>query len=227
MKPSQKQVNILYHSLQSRYDNAKLKRISNEANVFANYLNTLSGFTTIDAPHEVKHVGRVIVDGVLQLASDWNRQVGGTVRYITGVLSAATVSGFISFVQQHQRQPQTQFKVKNRETALLMVAQFFAGKGIETFDSLYKWLEPESNRDSLLTQNSGLQWGVFRIGNKTADYFRGLVGHWDAVAVDRGIRELLAAAKVISKFSNKYDYKEIRSIVQLTAVSHFDSRPLI
>jgi len=228
MKPTQSQVNALCQSLQTRYDDAKLKILSAEAKVFADYLNRLSGFKIVASPllSRHQHVGRVIVDGVLQVGSGYEKQVRGVVNYIAGVSQAATVSGFIDFVRQHQKQRKPQFKVKNRETELLRVAEFFAGKGIETFHELYKWLEPESHRDSILTKTSGLQGIVFSIGDKTADYFRVLVGHWDAVAVDRGIRGLLKDALKDAVVSSKHDYKELRSIVQLTAVSHFYCRPL-
>ena len=224
MKPTQSQVNALHQKLRSWHSPGELKMLRDEAKKLANYLDTLSGFRMIDRTlsDRDKHVGRVIVDGVLQVASDYEKQVRKVVSYITGVSEAATVSGFISFVRQHQQQPDQQFIVKNREDDLLAVAEFLKRMGVETFDDLHSWLEPEANRDRLLTKNSGLMGKVFRIADKTADYFRSGVHHWDSVAVDRGIRGLLKAADV----SSRYSYRELRSIVQLAAVSHLNCTPL-
>jgi hypothetical protein len=109
---------------------------------------------------------------------------------------------------------------------LQSVALFFQEKGVDTFDELYNWLESEDNRDKLLTKNSGFErkGSVFRVADKTADYFRVLVGHWDAVAVDRGIKELFAKTKVLPRYSTRYTYKEKRAIVQLAALD-FDCTP--
>lgn len=224
MKPSQNQVHTLYQSLQSWHNPSELKILGNEAKRLANYLNTLNGFKIINVTlsNQDKHVGRVIVDGVLQVASDYEKQVRKVVDYVSEVSGAATVSGFISFVKQHKQQRDQRFRVKNRDDDLLAVAEFFKKRGIETFDELHKWLEPEANRNSLLTKNSGLRGKIFKIGDKTADYFRGGVHHWDAVAVDRGIKGLLKAAGV----SSRYNYRELRSIVQLAAVSYLDCRPI-
>ena len=224
MKPTQDQINALHLKLRSWHSPSELKTLTDEAKKLADYLNTLNGFSIIDVTlsDQDKHVGRVIVDGVLQVGSWYERQVRKVVRYITGVSSAATVSGFIGFVRQHQQQPDQQFKVKNREDDLLAVAEFFKKHGIETFDDLQRWLEPEENRDRLLTKNSGLIGKVFKIADKTADYFRNGVHHWDSVAVDTGIKGLLKAADV----SSRYSYRELRSIVQLAAVSYLDCGPL-
>jgi len=227
MKPTQSQVAGLNGFLTSLHG-IKLPVLAGEAKVFADYLNTLSGFKIIDEALSSadKHVGRVIVDGVLQVGKDYEKQVRPAVQSIRGFPEAATVSGFISLLNTKPLKSLINFKTPGTKSDLLMVARFFVGKGIETFDDLYAWLGPEQNRDSLLTKNSGLSGKVFRIADKTADYFRVLVRHWDAVAVDRGIRELLDKAKIISRYSKKYGYKEMRSIVQLAAVSHLNCRPV-
>lgn len=227
MKPSSSQVDDLNRFLQSLHRN-KLNVLANEAQAFAKYIKKLIGFKIVIAqlPPEHRHVGRVIIDGVLQVGKDYEKQVRPAVERILRFQEAATVSGFINLLTARQLKDLINFKTEGTKDDLLKMARFFANKEIETFEGLYTWLEPEKNRDSLLTEKSGLSGKVFRIANKTADYFRVLVRHWDAVAVDRGIRGLLDETGIISRYSKKYEYKEMRSIVQLTAVSHLDCRPV-
>ena len=66
---------------------------------------------------------------------------------------------------------------------------------------------------------------ISALADKTADYFRLMVCHWDAVAVDKGIKSLLAQAEIVSLYSNKYSYKEKRAIVQLAAFE-LECRPI-
>jgi hypothetical protein len=228
MKPSQSQVDILYQSLRSRYDDATLKTLGNEAKVFADYLYALSDFKVIDAPVSSagNHVGAVIIDGVLQVAHDFEEQVRPAVGSIRKFPEAATVSGFINLLNTKPLDSLINFGGQTTRNNLLNVAIFFRAKGVDSFDDLHVWLGPENNRDSLLTAESRLGEGVFRIGDKTADYFRVLVGHWDAVAVDRGVRQLLDNANIISRHSKRYDYKQVRAIVQLTAIAYLGCRPL-
>jgi len=227
MKPSRDQVDKLYHFLKSKHG-SRLEQLESKAKAFAHYLRGLSNFKIIDAqlPAEHRHVGRVIIDGVLQVGKNYERQVRPAVESILRFPQAATTSGFIRLLSERELKDLINFKTEGIKSDLLEVARFFADKGIETFEDLYAWLESEENRDNLLTERSGLTGKVFRIADKTADYFRVLVRHWDAVAIDRGIRGLLYKAGVISRYSKKYEYKEMRAIVQLTAVSHLDCRPV-
>ncbi|MBI4767857.1 MAG: zinc ribbon domain-containing protein [Deltaproteobacteria bacterium] len=104
---------------------------------------------------------------------------------------------------------------------MLDVVQFLSFRAIESYSDLREWLRPEEHRDALLSNMTGLGLDTrtpFRIADKTADYFRVLVSHWDTVAVDRGIKKLLAQAQVVAFRSSLYSYKEKRSIVQLTAL---------
>jgi len=227
MKPSESEVTKLYLFLKSRHG-AKLRQLESEAKAFADYLMTLSNFKIIGAqlPTEDRHVGRVIVDGVLQVGKNYERQVRPAVERILKFPGAATVSGFIYLLRTQQLKNLINFKTEGTKNDLLMIARFFAAKKVQTFDDLYKWLESEKNRDNLLAKNSGLEGKVFTIADKTADYFRVLVRHWDAVAIDSHIRDLLDKAGVVSRYSKKYGYKEMRAIVQLAAVSHLHCRPV-
>jgi len=227
VQPSSDQVNSLNLLLQSLHG-PKLTVLAREAQKFSAYINTLAGFRITNAgfSSDQKHLGRVIVDAVLQVGHDYEKQVRPAVQRILGFSQAVTVSGFIELLQGQPLKNLINFSSEGIKEDLLSVAQFFANGKVETYDDLYTWLQLEQNRDALLTANSGLQGKVFTIGEKTADYFRVLVRHWDAVAVDRGIRGLLDGAGIISKYSKKYAYKELRSIVQLAATQHLGCRPV-
>jgi hypothetical protein len=107
---------------------------------------------------------------------------------------ADTILGFIELLNNKPLGDIINFNAESTKNDLLPAARYFQRNGVETFDDVYQWLGPEYNRDNLLTENSGLECksSDFRVADKTADYIRELVGHWDAVAVDRGINGILA-----------------------------------
>ena len=224
MKSDEAKVEKLFQFMKSLHEQ-RLNELQDRAKKFHEYLKRLDGFKIETRTAGTKHVGRVVVDGVLQVGKDYEKQVRTAVERIERFPEATTVSGFIHLLNERELKELINFKTDNTKKDLLKVAEFFAHEKIETFDDLYRWFELEENRDKLLTKNSGLSGAVFRIADKTADYFRVLVGHWDAVAVDKGIRELLDKAGIISKHSLKYNYKELRTIVQLTALL-FNERPI-
>lgn len=218
MKPPKEQVDELYDFLRSLHGAERLEVLEAEAKKFLEYLESLDGFEFWETKPPREHVGRVIVDGVLQVGKDYENAVREAVRRILEFPAAATVSGFIRLLKERELIELINFKTEGTKKDLLVVAEFFANKKIDTFENLREWLKPEENRDSLMTDKSGLSGPVFRIADKGADYFRKLVGHWDAVAVDSNTKALLAEAGVISRYSRKYTYKEKRTIVQLTAL---------
>jgi len=224
MKPTNNQVSALYQFLRLLHG-SKLSKLDSGAKTFASYLNSLSGFKIVDAkpPHE--HVGAAIVDGVLQVGKDYEMLVRPAVDCIKMFPQAGTVSGFISLLNKQPLSKLVKFKSARVKYDLLRVARFFAHKGIDTFEQLYDWLKSEKHRDQLLTLKRDPHGTVFSVGDKTADYFRRTVGHWDAVAVDKGVRQQLNGAGIVSLHSGKYTYKEKRSIVQLAAL-HLGHRPI-
>ena len=192
---------------------------------FAKFLRELHGFSQCLGPadpvFQVPHTGRVIVDGVLQVGHDFEKQVRKRVERITGHPEAATVSGFRTLLEKQGIAQLLDFNSKETEKDLIDVSLFFTGNGIETYSDLWEWLKSERNRDSLLSVHSGLGLQTstpFRISDKTADYFRLIVCHWDAVAVDKGVKILLADSEIVSLNSTKFTYKEKRAIVQVAAL---------
>lgn len=176
----------------------------------------------------VEHAGRVVVDGVLQVGHDYEKQVRKRVEKVRSCPEATTISGFRLLLSKEGIKRMLNFDSQGTERDLLDVADFFANQGIENYLELYEWLQPEEHRDMLLSSHSGLGQNTptpFKVADKTADYFRLLVSHWDAVAVDKGIKNLLAKAGVVSVNSNRYSYKEKRAIAQLAALE-LNCRPI-
>lgn len=227
MKPNSDEVDRLVRELRLRHGQ-RFNELSLRATQFADYLRRLDSFRCIgpDPLLQKQHVGRVIVDGVFQVGHDFEKQVRKRVELITQKTEAVTVSGFIRVLKQQGITNLLDWHSASMQHDLLGVANFFAMRGIDTYLELQEWLTSEEHRDSLLSVQSGLGGNsTFRVAEKTADYFRVLVSLWDAVAVDKGINQLLAKARIVSVHSRYFNYKERRAIVQLAALE-LDCRPI-
>jgi len=229
MKPDRTQAKDLVRNLENKHG-VKFDQLNMEARRFSEFLKGLSGFKLgePDPLLSVEHVGRVIVDGVLQVGHDYEKQVRKRIERIRSYPQAGSVSGFRLLMEQQGIKQLLDFASEGTEKDLLDVTNFFSGWGVESYLDLREWLGPDEHRDSLLSIHSGLGLNTstpFKIADKTADYFRLLVFHWDAVAVDKGVKSLLAEAKVVALNSNRYSYKEKRGIVQLAALE-MECRPI-
>lgn len=229
MKPDRTQINDLIRNLEGEHG-VKFDQLKKEGIRFSGFLKRLSGFRLVnpDPLLSVEHVGRVVVDGVLQVGHDYEKQVRKRVERIRSYPEAGTVSGFRLLLETQGIKQLLDFDSQGTEKDLLNVTKFFSGQSVESYSDLREWLEPKEHRDELLSFQSKLGLNTntpFKVADKTADYFRLLVCHWDAVAVDKGIKYLLAQAEVVPINSNKYSYKEKRSIVQLAALE-FECRPI-
>ena len=205
MKPEKKEVDVLIKSLRSLHG-LRFDELVKQAEKLANYIKDLDDFERWepDPVVDIPHVGRVIVDAVLQVGHSYEGQVRKRVEKIKRYDEAATVSGFLHILKKLGIKELLDWNSPAMEKDLLAVGNFFANRGIETYSELKEWLKPEDNRDSLLSEWSGLGGhNPFKVGDKTADYFRVLVCQWDAVAVDSNIRTTLETAGITSK----YDYK--------------------
>ena len=218
MNQEKDQVDELYKFLRSLH-RSKLGELEEKGKMFAKYLNLLNGFEIVDAETPHKHVGAVIIDGVLQVGKDYEKLVRPAVDKILKYEEARTVSGFIRLLSENELGRLINFKTPKTKYDLLRVANFFANKELDTFAQLYDWLKPEEHRDQLLAMKHDPNGAIFSVADKTADYFRRVVGHWDAVAVDTNTRRLLDRAGIVSMYSHKYEYKEKRTIVQLAALN--------
>jgi len=239
MKPQKKEIYKLREYLKWLHG-LKLGELQGKGKALAGYLGTLmktpEGFTLIEAKQSSKHVGRVIVDLVLQVGKDYEELVRPAVDGIERFQGAATVSGFMCLLNKRPlKQLTAKFKSEKVKYDLLRVAKFFNDKGIDTFEQLYDWLKLgdkpndwsklEERRGKLKTLKRDPNGTVFAVADKGADYLRKLLGHWDAVAVDSNTKVLLDKAGIVSRYSKKYNYNEKRAIVQLAALS-LGKRPI-
>ena len=217
MKPDEKEIDALIKALSSMHG-LRFNELARQAEKLANYIKGLDDFEfrEPDPLVDIPHVGRVIVDAVLQVGHNYEKQVRKRVERIKSYPEAATLSGFLSILKELGIKKLLDFNGLGTEKDLLAVGNFFANRGIETYSELKEWLKSEDNRDSLLSNQSGFGGNSpFRVADKTADYFRVLVCHWDAVAVDSNIKAIFRNATIPSNYS----YKEMRAIFQLGAIN--------
>ncbi|MBL7208740.1 MAG: hypothetical protein ISS52_01450 [Dehalococcoidia bacterium] len=231
MKPEHTEVANLHKYMRYHLQGpTRFVQLQAEAGKLVRYLNS-QGLKVIGKGAPSAHVGRVIVDAVMQVRWRYGTHVRPRVRYIKNMYpkQAATVSGLLGLINSvGARNLLTNDKTERpwngaeEQARLYKHALFFYTKGIDTFARLSNWLEsdwksgsPEKNRDSLMELDG--------VAHKTADYYRVLVGNWDAFAVDKFMRgELLGRAGIDS---DRYSYKEKRTVYQLAAIL-MDVRPL-
>lgn len=217
MKPTTIEVNEL-RTLHQNLHPGKLNQLEERAKKFTQFLSALAGFRIVEYGLPTPHIGRVIVDGVLQQGKDYEKLVRPAVTSIIKFREAATLRGFTGLLNKKPlKEILGNFGKDNTKQDLLNTADYFIKRGLNTFSDLWEWLKSENNRDSFA--GAGKLGPFFRPADKTADYFRKLVGHWDAVAVDRGQKLLLAQAQVAKRYSTLVNYKERRTILQLTALN--------
>jgi len=229
MKPDITQIDDLVRNLKDRHGD-KFGQLRNEAGKFSKFIKALPGFRIVDPDPLlfIEHVGRVIVDGVLQVGHDYEKQVRKRVNEISNYQEAVSLSGFRNLLKRQGISQLLDFDSPKTERDMLDVVQYLSDQGLESYSDIRDWLEPEEHRDGLVSVHSKLGLNTrtpFKVADKTADYFRLLVCHWDAVAVDKGVKSFLAQAEIVRLNSNKYSYKEKRGIIQLAALE-LECRPI-
>ena len=220
MKPETTKIEELLNFLSSLHG-SNLTKLRDMAEIFANYIKSLNDFVMLDAPQSYDHIGSAILDWVLQVGHDWEKQVKTAVNKINDFPEARTLSGFINLLNTRYIGDIINFKKDSIKNDLLQAARFLAERGIDSFVELRNWTSSWDNRNELKTFTRHPDGAIFRVGDKTADYLRVIAGHWDAVAVDSNINTLLRHAGISSKLS----YDEKRTIVQLAAL-YLDQRPI-
>jgi len=177
-----------------------------------------SGFKILKA-QPANHIGAIIADAVLQVGHRWKTHVEKRVKRIeSNYPGAATLSGLSKLLATEGAQKLLDWNGKDEQTRFCQTIGFFSnervdGVTIDTVSQLSKWLASEDNRDRLLTKSlRSDKAGIPKIADKTADYYRVMVGLPDAVAVDSLIRAFLKDAGVRGG-----QYHRARAIVQLAA----------
>jgi hypothetical protein len=170
-----------------------------------------------------KHVGVIIADAVLQVGHKWKTHVKPRVERIRAEYPRAdTISGLSFLLKNKSAREVLNWHGKDKQEIFYQTVKFFVNEQIDTFENLRKWLESEDNRDRLLTKSSrNDKAGIAKIADKTADYYRVLVGLPDAVKVDSRVKDFLKAAGVRKGLS----YEGKRTLVQLAA-KQLGKRPI-
>ena len=147
MEPDRTQSENLVRNLEMRHGE-RYAQLRKEAMRFSRFLQELSGFRLGDPDPLllVAHVGRVVVDGVLQVGHDYEKQVRKRVEKIRSCPEAGTVSGFRLLLSKEGIKKLLDFDSQGTERDLLDVTEFYANQGIETYLDLWEWLEPEEHR---------------------------------------------------------------------------------
>ena len=153
------------------------------------YVRGLKDFVIVDSIDGCyNHMGATITDGILQAGVRYETVVRPRVkRLLTDYPEARTTSGFLHVLDQVGPNVLLQWKDAEKPNRVVGAAKFFQSERIETEDELAGWLQEPANIPRL-KQLRG-------IGDKTADYFKILVGI-QTVAVDMHLLAFLGAAGV-------------------------------
>jgi hypothetical protein len=141
MRPGKTDVDRLLEYLRWLHG-PKLEELEEKGKALAEYLERVRGFALIDAKQPYEHIGRVIVDWVLQVGKNYETHVRPAVDRIKTFPGAATVSGFTRLLNERKLKELTNmYESKKVKYDLLRVANFFADKEIDTFKQLFDWLK--------------------------------------------------------------------------------------
>ncbi len=164
------------------------------------YIEGLSGFTIVPPEIPYGHMGATICDAVLQSGLKWESVVKPRLEKLQSHYpEAATTSGFLKLIKEVGIKKILNWRDEEKPTRICKLTELFLGEGIETEAELNAWLMCDENETKLKQQRG--------VGNKTADYFKILVGI-PAVAIDRHLVNFLDSASIEAK-----DYGEAREII--------------
>jgi hypothetical protein len=196
------------------------KRLRTEAQKLANHIQSLGNDFAILTAKPENHIGAIIADAVLQVGHRWKTHVEKRVKRIkTAYPGAATLSGLSRLLATIGEKKLLDWEGRDEQKRFRQTIQFFSkeqvnGKKINTVSDLARWLNSDANRDRLLTRSQRKdRAGIPRVGDKTADYYRVMVGLPDAVAIDSLITKFLRDAGV----KGRSQYNKARAIVQRAA----------
>ncbi len=185
-----------------------------EAQKLVDYINSLGNSFEIVIAHPETHIGAIVADAVLQVGHRWITHVGPRVQRIKSKYpGAATIPGILTLLETVGAKELLNWNGTDEQSRFCQTVQFFKTEGIESVDDLRRWLASDDNRDRLITKSHRPdKAGIDKIADKTADYYRVMVGLPDAVAIDSLISAFLRDAGV-----RRGEYRKAREIVQLAA----------
>jgi hypothetical protein len=190
--------------------------VSSNAHRLKNFIEELDGFEIIPPPREIPYgmMGATICEAILQAGVKYDTVVKPRIEKLRKDYGPiTTTSGFLRLINEVGVNALIDWKDNEKPSRIRRITEFFVQEGIETEAELKGWLENEENIIKLKMHRG--------IGDKTADYFKWLVGI-PTTAVDLHIMNFLRLAGIHPK-----NYYEAKSIVHHTAdIKGLDRRVL-
>ncbi|MCL6445557.1 MAG: hypothetical protein K6T83_19240 [Alicyclobacillus sp.] len=168
------------------FDNA----VEMSAGLVADRVRLLSRRGELDlsqVPFVEDHMGAVIVDGVLQSGLNYKNTVLPRVEKIKSLPEAKTVSGFLAVIVSNaldrllSGKDGKPFRGDKPRTIVLLTSLLYF-EGVDTADDFRTWIVRKDSETKLKS--------IPRIGDKTVDYLKLLVGI-ETVAIDVRLRDFL------------------------------------
>jgi endonuclease III len=166
------------------------------------YIKSLKDFNIVkpDIPVPYNHMGATITDAMLQAGTTWDTVVKPRIKKLLNYSEAKTTTGFLKLLEREGIKRLLSWDDDEKPTRILKVVCFFETEKIETETDLKTWLENDDNIEKLKKLRG--------IGNKTADYFKILVGI-STSAIDRHLIEFLKQAGIDISINNYWEAQKI------------------
>lgn len=163
--------------------------IEEKTKILVDYIRSLNDFEIVkEIDGNYDHMGATITDAMLQAGTTYETVVRPRVQRIQEQYpEARTISEFIKIIDEVGIYKILQWKDEEKPKRILGVVNFFKKENIETETDLKQWLQEINNIEKLKRLRG--------IGNKTADYFKILVGIQTS-AVDRHLDTFLSEANI-------------------------------
>jgi predicted house-cleaning noncanonical NTP pyrophosphatase (MazG superfamily) len=176
---------------------------SSHPQTLAAYIQSIPTLFENPAMEAYDHMGAVLTDAILQAGLNYEAVVLPRVQKVQSILEAKTTSGFLSVMEIQGADKLLKWTNPEKPNRLLAITRFFQAENIETTDQLREWLKIETNSPRLKQQRG--------VGDKTADYFKILVG-LSTSAIDRHIFKFLDEAGMPTQ-----DYQEAQILIHMAA----------
>lgn len=184
-----------------------------KAATLVTYIKSLSDFQIIKVEEPYNHMGATITDAMLQSGLRYETVVRPRVnKLIQRYPEGKTTSGFLRLLNKIVPNVLLDWSDSKKPTYVFNVTRFFVELRIETETDLRTWLQDPANMTLLKTQQG--------IGDKTADYFKILVG-LPTSAIDRHLSAFLIGAGIEA---STYDEAQmvIHAVADLLRVNRSD-----
>ena len=173
------------------------------AQKLADYIQSIPALSKYPAFQAYDHMGAVLTDAILQAGLNYDAVVLPRVKIILGIEEARTTSGFLSVLEQRRPENLLKWSDSEKPNRLVAIAQFFITERVETATELKVWLQNDLNIPRLKQQRG--------VGDKTADYFKILVG-LSAISIDRHAIKFLEEAGLPTQ-----TYQEAQKLIHSAA----------